>query len=316
MDMPTPRTLALLTTLLLACAADPAAEPEESDFRCAHCVWGPPLLNSHGVNGVPVAAMDTTGAFHDGWRLSEVVAAGDLGVINRKLHDVHAEDGVLYGLDDWGTVVSGQEFIGSLWTIELEATGVKEFMEIHAYHPDPDAARYTFIASASSQGVDAPKFYTCPKDEDTGDYSAVLFTDLDVDLDTGKHLSRPDTIYFACAAAAVGKAAVWGYSPWSTSAGTHQIASRAVRADYCGNGQSYTESGTPLQLSDVFGINVFSDPSQDTEALWGKKGAICLTTPRRVQADEVVCDGDKLPACTDMDFKNTPAAELSSKVWF
>lgn len=315
--MQTRPALTLFTLLLAACAVEePWEDPEEIELRpCSNCKWGPPLLNSHGVNGVPVSALDTTGAFHDGWRLVEVRVAGDLGVIGREVHDVHAEQGVLYGVDDWGVVVSGQQFVASLWTIELEATGAKEYLQITHFVPDADAARYTFIASASSEGVGNPKFHTCPKDEDTGDFSAVLFADLDVDKASGTHLERPDTLYFACAAAAVGKAAVWGYSPWSTDASTHQTASRAVRADYCGNGQSYTQSGKPLQLSDVHGINDFTDPGQDNEAFWGKRGAVCLGTPRYVEPWEVVCNGDKLPACKDTDFDDHPAAVLWSKVW-
>lgn len=314
--MTTRRALALTALLLAACAVDDAWDPGEIEFRpCANCKWGPPLLNSHGVNGVPVAAMDMLGEFHDGWRLVDVYAAGDLGIPSRKLHGVHVEDGVLYGQDDWGAILSADDFIGSLWIIELEQDGSHESMKIISFHPDPDAARYTFIASASSLGVDAPKFYTCPKDEDTGEYSAVLFDDLDVDKDTGTHMPRPDTIYFACAAAAVGKAAVWGYSPWSTDPTTHQIASRAVRADYCGSGQSYTAAGTPLQLSDVFGLNAFADPSRKTEAFWGKHGAICLGTPRRVEPWEVVCEDGPLPPCKVADFEGQPAAVLWSKVW-
>ena len=72
--MITRRALALTALLLAACAVDDAWDPGELEFRpCANCKWGPPLLNSHGVNGVPVAAMDMLGEFHDGWRLLEVL---------------------------------------------------------------------------------------------------------------------------------------------------------------------------------------------------------------------------------------------------
>jgi hypothetical protein len=316
--MPTRHALALSTVLLLAaCALDEASDPEDIGFRpCSNCKWGPPLLNSHGVNGVPVSALDTAGNYHDGWRLGEVHIPGDLGVVNRRVHGVHADEGVLYGLDDWGAVVSGAQFVGSLWTIELEETGTKEQLRITHFHPDPDAARYTFIASASSIGVTDPKLYTCPMDDDTGDFAAVLFSDLDVDRSTGTHFERAETIYFACAAAAVGKAAVWGYSPWSTDATTHQVASRAVRADYCGNGQSYTEAGTALQLRDVFGINDFADPGQKNEAFWGERGALCVDIPRYVEPGQIDCNGEVPPPCKDSAFKDHPDAVLWSKVWF
>ncbi len=287
---------AILALLLAACATDEWSEPD-ADFRCASCKWGPPLLNSHAVNGVEVSALDTTGAYYDGWRLVEVYVLGDGGHADHLVHDVHAVDGVLYGTDDWGTVFSGADFIGSMWTVEVEETSSKEVMEVIQFLPDPSAARYTFIATATSQSVTDTKLYTCPKEEDTGEFSVVIFGDLDVDQ-TGTHFERPKTLYFACSAAAVGKSAVWGYSPWATDADTHQTASRAVRADYCGDGISYTQNGTPLQLTDVFGINSFSDPHADTEAMWGPKGAHCIKVPRKVDISEVACG---LPFCDGDD---------------
>jgi hypothetical protein len=301
--------LAVLALFLAACASDQPSEPDAGDFRCASCKWGPPLLNSHAVNGVEVSALDTTGEYYDGWRLVEVLVIGDGRPANHPVHDVHAIDGVLYGTDDWGTEFSGADFMGSLWTVEVEDTSTKEVMEVIDFLPDPTAARYTFIATATSQGVNDTKFYTCPKDEDTGEFAVVIFEDLDVDPATGTHFERSKTMYFACAAAAVGKSAVWGYSPWATDDVTHQTASRAVRADYCGDGFSYTASGTPLQLTDVFGINSFSDPHADTEAIWGPAGAACIKVPRKVDVADVTCAGSTVPFCsgdeTLEDYKET-----------
>jgi hypothetical protein len=307
--------LAIIALLLAACAADEPFEPDTLDFRCVGCKWGPPLLNSHAVNGVEVSALDTTGAYHDGWRLVDVFVIGDARQANRRVHDVHAVEGVLYGTDDWGTEFSGADFIGSLWTVEVEKSGTKEIMEVVQFLPDPTAARYTFIATSSSSGVVDPKVYTCPKDDDTGEFAVVIFEDLDVDPQSGKHFERPNTMYFGCAAAAVGKSAVWGYSPWATDDDTHQTASRAVRADYCGDGVTHTQSGTPLQLSDVFGINSFSDPSADTEALWGPGGAICIKKPRLVDVSDVACAGSTVTFCSSDDtFKSYKDALLWSKV--
>jgi hypothetical protein len=308
--------LAILLMFLAACAADEPSEPAAGDFRCVGCKWGPPLLNSHAVNGVEVSALDTTGEFYDGWRLVDVYVVGDAKeTANHRVHDVHAVDGVLYGTDDWGTEFSGADFIRSLWTVEIEETGTKEVMEVIQFLPDPSAARYTFIATATSQGVSDTKVYTCPKDDDTGEFAVVIFGDLDVDPEKGTHFERPKTMYFGCAAAAVGKSAVWGYSPWATDDETHQTASRAVRADYCGDGVTYTQSGTALQLSDVFGINSFSNPNADTEAMWGPGGAICIKVPRLVDVSDVACAGSSVKFCAgDDSFEDHKDALLWSKV--
>jgi hypothetical protein len=300
--MHAPRLELAIALFLSACAADQPSEPDAGDFRCVgYCKWGPPLLNSHAVNGVEVSALDTTGEFYDGWRLLEVYVAADGKQADHLVHDVHAIDGVLYGTDDWGTEFEGEDFIGSLWTVEVEDTGTKEVMQVVEFLPDPSATRYTFVATSTSHGLTDPKEYTCPKDDDTGEFAVVIFGDLDVDAKSGKHFERPNTMYFGCAAAAVGKSAVWGYSPWATDEDTHQTASRAVRADYCGDGFSYTQSGTPLQLTDVFGINSFSNPQADTEAIWGPEGAVCIKVPRLVDVSDVTCAGNTVDFCSGDD---------------
>jgi ADYC domain len=310
----------LLPVAASACALEDGAEPSPFGVHadtlrpCIGCNWGPPLLNSHGLNGISVAALDTHGLTYGGWRLSEVAAVGDLGIADRVLHDVHAEDGVLFGLDARDTPVSGAGFVGSRWVVEMEATAEKEVMEIVDFVADPASSRYTFLASAGPTVPDA-KFYTCPKDDETGEFSAVVFADIDVDANTGTHFERPNTMYFACVSAAVGKAAMWGYSPWATDADTHQTASRMVRADYCGVGRPYTKAGTPLQIEDVIGIHRFSDPGRDTEALWGPQGAECIKVPRFVDASEVSCAGVDVPFCAAQDaFGDWKGALLWSKL--
>jgi hypothetical protein len=317
------RLLLLPATTVAACdTEDPALSDDDIVFRpCPGCKWGPPLLNSHGLDGLEVSALDTTFAFHDGWRLAGVFVVGDGGIgvapvtSYRALIEVHAEDGLLHGTDQWGTPVAGDEFVGSLWFVELEETGNKEVMKVIDFVADPSASRYTFIASSTSANVGTPKFYTCPKDEDTGEYSVVVFGDFDVDPSSGRHLHRPNTIFFGCTAAAIGKSAVWGYSPWATDADMHQTASRAVRADYCGDGTPYTTAGTPLQLHDRLGIIDFAYPQAETEAMWGPEGALCVKQPRFVDISEVPCAGKPVPSCSESDdlsaFKN---ALLWSKV--
>jgi hypothetical protein len=311
---------ALLFGPVSGCALEGDAEPSPFDssadtLRCRGCTWGPPLLNSHGLNGVEVSALDTTGASHDGWQLLDIALPGDLGTYTRKLHDVHAENGVLHGLDEWGTPISADGFVGSRWTIVVEETGEKEVMEILEYTDVDGPSRYTFIVSNVAAGTSDPKFYTCPEQEPgIGDYAAVLFTDLDVDRESGRHSKRANTLYFGCTAAAVGKAAMWGYSPWDTDDDTHQTASRAVRADYCGVGQPYTVAGTKVQLADAFGINGFDEPTAETEALWGPEGALCIKVPRHVDVADVACAG-AVPFCSvEDDLESLRGALIWSKI--
>lgn len=311
--------LPCLSLLTLACAPPdgfPSDLLDESfdEPRCLGCTWDPPVINTHGLNGFAVSALDTTGQMYDGWRLVAVEVVIDRAV-NHPVFDVRVEDGILHGTDADGVEFSGPDFVGSLWTVDLEAAGSTEVMEIVDFVEDAAASRYTFVGGGGSGNSE---LFTCAEDPETGEYSVVLYEDLDVHPDEGTHFHRANTIYFGCTSGAVGKAALWGYSPWNTDAQAHQTATRVVRADYCGDGTSYTAQGTGLQVADVFDVNAFADQGKDTEALWGPEGAQCLLTPRLddYEADAISCNGAPLPACGPSDgFGQWPSALLWTKVW-
>lgn len=315
--MPVPhRTLLSIAMLAAACVAESEPAELDLDYRCPGCNWGPPVLNTHGLNGLPVAALDITGQMYDGWRLDQVqVLNPDKGLVT--LLDVHANKGTLYGTGTDGLSYHADGFVGSVWTVTLEATGDKHTLEITAFTNDPVASRYTFHDNG---GPTTPKEFTCEQDPETGEHSSVLFDDLDVDPTSGHHFERPDTIYFGCLSGAVGKAALWGYSPWNTDEDTHQTASRAVRADFCGDGTSYTIVGTPLQVHDVVHVNDFVDPSLPTEAMWGPEGAQCLLSPRLGQDPSTILCGPtqkQLSACDPgHTLDDWPDALLWTKNWY
>jgi hypothetical protein len=316
--MPLVRPSLLTIALFLpACLVEGEPNPSSDDElidevpRCIGCNWGPPVTNTHGLNGLSVSALDTTGAMYDGWRLISVEIPADR--TTRLIYDVGVMYGLLHGHDANGIGYEGKDFVGSLWTVQLEDTGDTVVMQAVDFEEDQDASRYTFIGGG---GPNNDKGYTCAQDPESGEYSVVLFEDLDVDPDAGTHFERSHTIYFGCMSGAVGKAARWGYSPWVTDDETHQTATRTVRADYCGNGTSYTIQGTQLQLNDIFHIHDFADSNKPTEAMWGPEGAYCLDAPRLgYEADSIHCNGEPLPSCKDNGFGNWPDALLWTKIW-
>lgn len=129
---------------------------------------------------------------------------------------------------------------------------------------------------------------------------------------TGSRLDYADAFTWACRGAALAKAVEWGYAPWRSVGGVslrnaHQATTRAVRADYCGNGVTHTINGNPIDVSDKWGIQ---EPATawPVEAKWGPDGAVCLNTPRRsawsredVIAECVAAGKGVLPYCTDDD---------------
>jgi len=126
------------------------------------------------------------------------------------------------------------------------------------------------------------------------------------DPDDGAKLPRPaNIITYACRSAALAKCVEFGYKPWASKNGTplanyHQACTRMVRADYCGDGNSHTVSGTSIHVLDQLAIQKKAvGVSYAVEAEWGPNGATCLNSSNRRHPElPVVCeDGHTIPAC-------------------
>ncbi len=101
----------------------------------------------------------------------------------------------------------------------------------------------------------------------------------------GSRIEDPSSFTFACMGAAIAKCVTWGYRPWATFNGVslapyHQACTRMVRADFCGDGSSYTSNGRHIDLYDNLGVQ------QDTEtwsfeSVWGPSGASCFRQANR-----------------------------------
>jgi ADYC domain len=102
----------------------------------------------------------------------------------------------------------------------------------------------------------------------------------------------PQHFTFGCTSAAIGKCYRWGYRPWLTGYGganfsdLHQTCTRTARADYCGDGRSFTENGTMINVWDRLPA---PGPIQSQglpplgfifEAGWNPDGAVCLSRSR------------------------------------
>lgn len=116
----------------------------------------------------------------------------------------------------------------------------------------------------------------------------------------GDWIEDPASFTLACRRYALAKCVEAGYGPWATPdmivGGSvisvplrpyHQACTRMMRADYCGNGTSYTVDGTLVNFYDDVGIRMDSE-AWDFEAEWDGDGALCASTARITRA---------LPAC-------------------
>ena len=107
--------------------------------------------------------------------------------------------------------------------------------------------------------------------------------------ETGSYVDD-NSLTFACTNGAIAKCVRWGYKPWETVRGEslrdyHQACTRMVRADYCGNGNSHTQAGTPIDVSDRLGLQQRSHQSGMVfEAAWGVDGVLQLNRLRFQEA--------------------------------
>lgn len=77
---------------------------------------------------------------------------------------------------------------------------------------------------------------------------------------------------------------------------------RFIRADYCGDGTSWTENGQPISYEDKWGIGAGVELGH-TDAVWGMHGALCLGEELRAgfTYDDIECPaGTKPPRCKEV----------------
>lgn len=109
---------------------------------------------------------------------------------------------------------------------------------------------------------------------------------------------------FACDGYVLSKCVDLGYKPWATGRicdteaqgqpcvkatlrPFHQACTRALRADYCGDGTTHTQDGVTLSLYDGIGIRVDSE-ALILEAEWTAAGARCVAA-LRAEGDAPAC---------------------------
>ena len=168
---------------------------------------------------------------------------------------------------------------------------------------------YTIVTYQAPVPGDMPRYtlkywdgathkYLCSPDS-VEQAAAVVLDGFTVNKTSGDVITRSNTLYLGCASGAVGKAPTWGYTPWDLGLADFEAMVRMVRADYCGNGVSWTSPGRAISIQDVWGINSFAPSATTTEAIWGPNGALCLGKPRdpSIVASNVLCGGVPLPTC-------------------
>lgn len=128
----------------------------------------------------------------------------------------------------------------------------------------------------------------------------------------GDFLADKAAFTFACAGHVLAKCVDMGYAPWADGklcdaqgkhcvaanlAPWHQACTRALRADYCGDGRSWTVDGTMLAVYDGIGVRADLD-AWHLEAEWTPAGAACVVRERIPAGVDPPCLAElALPSC-------------------
>ncbi|WAS92927.1 ADYC domain-containing protein [Nannocystis punicea] len=317
----TPVFLALALSLSAASACDEAIDSEfgavdEVAFRPGGFGTGGVLLNTNAIGDHPLHELDRFGKLHEDVQLNAVylkrVYKGEVSWL--RLDEQWSEKGQLVGrIKD--QYFKGADFVGSLWEVATYGGGLtKRKMYIHSYRFDETDQNHKYVFAypkdpayglhfytKKTQGIKETSLLGACGDINGEGLEAVVYENLHVGMKDGYVSEEEGLINIACLDGGIGKAALWGYRPWDIGYYEFMATIRTIRADYCGDGDSWTKPGTAIELEDKWGYRVFADPQLKTEAIFGPKGALCVTRPRRpeFQLTGVDCGGYSPSDCKD-----------------
>jgi hypothetical protein len=218
--------------------------------------------NGYSQNGFSLNGQMVSGVSLDSLSLSDAKVSG-LALHGSRFSGSTAAGKALYGLD----------FIGALATVKVQSSDSTQspsytlrFDNIYVDPRTPSGDIFLYDVSYQRSG-DATWTSLCV-DRSGGAVSAIPILNY-WNLQTGERIDDPSFITFACISGAIGKCVRLGYRPWAqvNSCATgrcsavslkdhHQACTRLIRADYCGNGTSYTLEGTIIELYDELSPNI------------------------------------------------------------
>jgi hypothetical protein len=349
MSRRTYQLLALALTLsgTSACDEAPAFGAGDVALRPGGYGTGGILINTSATGDWAVAHLDRNfGVELDGVVLDSVVVKGNDKIEEPvALDKVWVKEGQIFGSWKW-VEFSGADFEGSQWNLKIAGSqnAPERTMTLDKYVLDAEGRhRYTFLypndpnygyhfwnfnylfsklnpGTRSDEEPQQQDLAVCAPDPDNnGSVEALVYGDVYVDMDNGTVKERLDTINIACLSGGVGKAGLWGYLPYVVGLDFFEAGVRTVRADYCGDGGTFTKPGNSVVLRDSF--PVYPDFGQyagnPTETIMGVKGALCLDFPRDSNWDpaDVLCNGNQLPLCKDAKLEDfAPDGLIHSKL--
>jgi hypothetical protein len=290
--------LVLVASATLGCSYDGASdlvERKQSPLFFWQAFFGKELLVElvgRGLNGTTLNGKELEG------HMVVAVSLEDVVMPNGKVKDATLKRTLFRGSHAQGKEIGNRDFVGARFTGYLD-DGTPITLRIDDAVADDQFGEtfYRYLVSYQAQEGWLPM---CDVDDDGMPVPAVPLNGVwnyESGVAGGGGWVDSDAAFtFACDGFVLSKCVSMGYLPWAegkvcdsngngsdcyktTLAAHHQACTRALRADYCGDGTSFTEDGALLNLYD--GISIRTDSEDWTvEAEWDDAGARCVNQAR------------------------------------
>jgi hypothetical protein len=302
---------ALVLCLASAGCVDPNGQEEASlGETSADCTaFNGVSLNGTSLNGTSINGTSINGTSINGTSINGTSINGT-SINGTTLKGTTLSATSLNGSTLGSTSLSTVDFTGSTWSANLSNGETIDLrIDGSAALAPPNASVMTYLVSYANGAGWSP---LCGLDPSGNPVAAIPMTGVWSYQQgvTGGGGYTPDAskLTFACRGKAIAKCLEMGYRP-SVSSGSLTAAqqeqlvacTRVLRADYCGDGRSFTVDGTLLNLYDNVGIQADAEP-WTIEAEWTSAGARCTNDASHTR---LTVSGLTPPSCF--------AAKVSSK---
>jgi len=307
--------LALLSCLALpACVLDVADDEladefdDESEFddeTIGESQHAGMSLNGMSLNGMSLNGMSLNGMSLNGMSLNGMSLNG-MSLNGMSLNGMSLNGTQLTGKNASGATLSGTALVGAKMNATLSNGGTLVLrVDAAALLPAPnnDVWAYT-VRYAQAGGVWAPLCGTASNGVPVQAVAlAGTWNNGSGVTGGGSWISSATAFTFGCRGTALAKCVELGYKPWKTVNGVslrnhHQACTRMIRADYCGDGKSWTVDGTQINVYDSMAIQADA-ANWPVDAEWLPTGARCIQLSRSftTQQQKPTCFTAKAGAC-------------------
>jgi hypothetical protein len=300
-----------LATVFVAASVGTAAANETANSKWLNSKWlNSKWLNSKWLNTANLNATTGDATFYNPWTgatLSNVWLDKTTFVSSGYECDSETQQ-------CWQTEQRGDAFVGT-WTTGTLNDGSPTWTYIAGrWNPSGDQETYLYSVYAWTQDTAGAWTWLPVCADEYGNAEPAIPLAGAWNVEDGSRTSYGGNQFtWACSTGALGKCAAsglentLGYAPWKSNyyytpsespwgywyyawidgQRTHQACTRMIRADYCGNGDSHTFTGNPIDVRDYFyggQVDVYNGEDEPetwaAEALWNEDGAEWLSCER------------------------------------